>query len=695
MANPPKAPQDVEVLAQNVTKEGNVIHAVGNVVLYSPKYLITADEAFYNHETGDLDLHGNVTMQEGVSYASRSGHTKININTDQGNASPLFFFDETSNIWLQCDTAILDAELYITQKSIVSSCNTQNPDWKIEFSTGELNKESKWMHLYNPVFYAGDMPLLYLPYFSFSTDTTRRTGLLKPEVGAGGEGLFYLQPIYFAPDANWDLEISPQIRTERGKGVHSTYRFVDSPYSKGEVKVGYFREFDNYAADKNLKNNEHYGYSVMYDRSALLSPRYDNLEDGLWLELNYLNDIDYYNTLSNETRTYDKLVISRMNYYAKRDLDYVGFYSKYYIDTSKISNNDTLQELPTVQYHRFSNPLMMDNLLYSLDYKTKNFERSEGVNALQHEFSAPLTLYFTFLEDYLHVSISENVYMTYVSYDGSSTTLGNSGRRLNNFHKLSTFTELARAYDDFFHTINASLDYRIPSYKDVEGTWNYTYGTNDLIPIQQIKESMVFSLKEFFYDQDADKKISHVLRQIYYNEDQYKYGDLENDLKYHISENLSLGHALSYSHEFSKVSRNQFSINYTDDIYTASLRYTNQDEVYKENSLYIEDIDTSNALNERYDYITLYTNTKYIPLYDIFASIDYDVNEENFKSWNVGFKKSTKCWDYSLQYRDIKIPKLTSSSIDSINRKGIMLQFNFYPIGNINHDFATEKEQKL
>ena len=111
--------------------------------------------------------------------------------------------------------------------------------------------------------------------------------------------------------------------------------------------------------------------------------------------------------------------------------------------------------------------------------------------------------------------------------------------------------------------------------------------------------------------------------------------------------------------------------------------------------MYIEDIDTSNALNERYDYITLYTNTKYIPLYDIFASIDYDVNEENFKSWNVGFKKSTKCWDYSLQYRDIKIPKLTSSSIDSINRKGIMLQFNFYPIGNINHDFATEKEQKL
>ncbi|WP_228448588.1 hypothetical protein [Sulfurospirillum diekertiae] len=87
-----KTPQDVEVLANNVSKEGTLVHAVGNVVLYSPKYLITADEAFYDQANGDLELFGNITLLEGVNYASRSGHTKINLNTDKGVSDPLFFF---------------------------------------------------------------------------------------------------------------------------------------------------------------------------------------------------------------------------------------------------------------------------------------------------------------------------------------------------------------------------------------------------------------------------------------------------------------------------------------------------------------------------------------------------------------------------------------------------------------------------
>ena len=83
--------QDVEVLAQSVTKDGDIVHAVGNVVLYSPKYLITADEAYYNYETSDVELIGNITILEGISYVSRSGHTNLNLKTDKGDSTPLFF----------------------------------------------------------------------------------------------------------------------------------------------------------------------------------------------------------------------------------------------------------------------------------------------------------------------------------------------------------------------------------------------------------------------------------------------------------------------------------------------------------------------------------------------------------------------------------------------------------------------------
>ena len=79
-----QAAQDVEVLAESVNKELNRIHARGNVVLYSQKYLITADEAYYDQENGDLELFGNITMREGMHYATRSGHAKLNLNTDKG-----------------------------------------------------------------------------------------------------------------------------------------------------------------------------------------------------------------------------------------------------------------------------------------------------------------------------------------------------------------------------------------------------------------------------------------------------------------------------------------------------------------------------------------------------------------------------------------------------------------------------------
>ena len=682
-----KTPQDVEVLAENVTKEGTLVHAVGNVVLYSPKYLITADEAYYDQESSDLELFGNITMLEGVNYASRSGHTKINLNTDKGVSDPLFFFDESSNVWIKCENAILNPDTYITQKSIVSSCNTQDPDWKIVFTTGEFDKENKWLHLYNPVFYANDIPVLYLPYFSFTTDKTRRTGLLKPEFGMGSsEGFFYMQPIYFAPDVNYDVEIRPQIRTSRGEGMHGTYRFVDSKYSNGEITTGYFKEKTSYAEDENLKNSSHYGLHVMYDRSQLLSTKYDNLEDGLWLDINYLNDIDYYNTMSNDTKSYDKLATSRLNYYVKQNQDYFGVYAKYYIDTSKVSNDTTLQELPTLHYHHFTSPLLLDNVLYSVDYKAKNYDRQEGVTAFQNEVDAPFTLYFSLLQDYVHASVSENIYASHIAY-GNDNTDDNEGKYWRNYHKFSLYTELAKPYDNFYHTMYIGLDHIIPSKENEDGY------LADFIALNTLAKSTSLTLKEFFYNGDGEKKISHKLRQFYYDDYDYKYGDLENDLKYHITEQVSLGHSLSYSNEYSKISRNQISINYSDELYTTSLRYTYQDSVYKENTIYKVIEDTS--VDKDYSYVTFYADTRYFTHYNVFGSINYDVKADEFRSWAFGFKKTLKCWDYSIQYKDTTTPKLTSSSIDSVNKQGIMFQFNIYPMGSVGYEFSKESEQKL
>lgn len=677
--------QKVEILAKNIEKEKNIVHALEDVVLYSEKYIITADEAYYDYNTSDLELIGNITVMEGTEFSTKSGYSKLNLKNDSGHLTPMFAYTGESKIWLKCDEAKFDENYYLTTKSIVSSCNVQDPDWKIGFSSGEYNRESKFLSTYNTLFYIDKVPVFYLPYFSFSTDSTRRTGLLRPKIGFGGdEGLFYLQPIYFAPQNNWDIQLNPQIRTSRGVGLHGELRFADSPYSNGSISLGQFNEQSSYVTENDLKNDKHYGASISYDRSKLFSRYFrKNVEDGLWIDFNYLNDIDYLNTIDNNDETYDQLVQSTLNYYFKRDLDYFGLYAKYYIDTSETDNDATVQELPTFQYHRFTNNILADNSFYSVDYKSTNYTSKNGFEGKINQINAPISIYFPLLNDFLHFKATENFYIVQTDYNKG--LIQGNGNNIQNFHSLTLFTELAKSYDNFYHTIFFETKYTLPGnsrksdgFKDLERLI-----VNDKLDelesiLNNKRENLTFNLEEYFYNINGRKFLSHSLSQSIILSDiasnEYKYLDLTNDLKFYLWENLNISNSLKFSHQFSRISKFQTSLDW-------------KLEEYKVGFIHTYQIDENDAKD---NYLSFSIDTNYVKNYNFFASTNYNIDDNYFKSWSVGWTMKKKCWDYRLAYKEERTPKLTSAGSDSINKKGIYLTFNLYPIGGISYDFTKE-----
>ena len=153
----------------------------------------------------------------------------------------------------------------------MSSCNCEDPAWSIGFTSGDLNTTKEWMNTYNTTLYIKDIPVFYTPYFGFPTDDTRRTGLLTPTIGySKSEGFQYAQPIYFAPSANYDIEYTPQIRTNRGNGHTLQYRYADSMYSNLNFEAAIFTEKDSYQKKANLTNKEHYGWNLEYKRSKAI-----------------------------------------------------------------------------------------------------------------------------------------------------------------------------------------------------------------------------------------------------------------------------------------------------------------------------------------------------------------------------------------------------------------------------------------
>ena len=188
----------------------------------------------------------------------------------------LFLYTPKDELWLNAKNAYFDRDFYELNETITSSCATTSPSWSIKFESGNYNAKDKWVNLYHPKFYVGDVPIFYFPYFGFSTFRERSSGLLRPNSGLSpDEGLFYSQPIFIAPAKNWDIEITPQIRTDRGMGVYSTLRLIDSKYSHGELTLGYFKEKESYRKKFNLKNDEHYGTEFFYERSNILILKMD------------------------------------------------------------------------------------------------------------------------------------------------------------------------------------------------------------------------------------------------------------------------------------------------------------------------------------------------------------------------------------------------------------------------------------
>ncbi|ANE36250.1 putative lipooligosaccharide transport system, OM component (LptD family) [Campylobacter iguaniorum] len=702
--------ENVEFLADQVEKNGEIIDANGNVLLYSQTYLATANKAKYDQANKIVELFGNVNMLKGQSETSRSNYAKINLKTNEVELDSSFAMDKSKELWIQSDESCSSDEKYDVKNSIVSSCNVQDPDWHIKFSSGELNKQSKFLHLYNPVFYVGDVPMFYLPYFGFSTDKTRRSGLLKPQIGySGNEGLIYIQPVYVAVDEWWDLEFDPQIRTNRGLGGYSTFRFADSPYSNGLIRAGFFEEKTSYQEKEELKNKRHHGFEIEYDRDRLVKHLIsDDLSEGLYLRYISLNDIDYLNLRGKGEEDYDSLVQSKLNYFLSSSENYLGVYGKYYIDTAKLSdpykNKDTVQELPTIQYHSFLDTFIVPNLTYSFDSKYHNYTRQVGATASQYEFNVPVGVNFNVLNDFANFSVTENLYATHIDYNDNKYVSGNhlldddTNDYINHYHNIALETDLAKAYEDFYHTMNIKLDYIKPGYSsgEIDKKLLKYYMLPNGANLQNISDSLfednflaelsdeyttengVANFTQYFYDDEGKKFLRHSIKQGY-NFDDKEFNNLQNRLNLYLG-NFTFANKVEYSHIYDRFAKIQTGVGYSNSLISSNIYHTYQEQV--------KDI-------RKYDkesYLTSSLSFKLPKNYKLLGAFDYDVEREYTKMWRLGLNYQRKCWNYTFIYQEDIEPKNTSAGLQSKKSQGFFLYFSFYPLGNVGYNFSTEQD---
>ena len=669
--------QKYTLYAAEIENIGDRVIARGGITIYSDGRMFSADEAIYDRNSSLLKLRGDVLFFYRGQMVNRADALTIELGKKRFEASHVFLKEFASDIWIKSQTIDADSNNLILRHAKLSSCSPADPDWEIRFSKGHFHKKEEYIALTHPRFYLKGVPLFYLPWFAFPTVHTRRTGLLRPVIGfENSENLLFVQPIFIAPSPAWDVELDPQVRLDRGEGLYTTLRFADTPYSRGSVTLGFFQEKAAYAKKYNLKNSLHKGASLRYRNEALFTRYLDknpySYHDGLYVDATTLNDIDYINLKEDRKYAVDKLVTSRLNYYVSGYEDYFGAYLKYFIDTEKVSNADTLQTLPSLQYHRFSQILGHRNLYYSLDYKFKNSTRRRGLGARQHELSVPFVFTMPLMDNFLNLSLSENLYYSSVRYtDGNETT--EDATYMSNYHQLTLDSDLMKRYGDKVHNIQLQMAVTLPSLHRTRGYFA------DFIPFNLQRKSLAFKMNNFLYDRDgynylADRFTQHY----YYREADRIYNEAENEVIYRPSAKLSLRNSLIYSYEYHKLKKIQSGVYYRDDYNRLRIDHTYKDAP-NETKINFLSSDLARVIDRTYS---------------VHAGIDYDLDNRFTKEWRIGLDMHKKCWSYELRYKESVTPSLTSGGTESVTKRGIYLLFNFAHIGGVSYKYVKDVENR-
>ncbi len=669
----------VEVFSGEITSTKEHFHATGGVILLYDGALIKAKEATYDKDESLLKLYGGVEMIRKDENRVFSDSLEINTTNKKIDFEKLLLTTD-DNLWIDAKEADRDKDVYRVKNSILSSCNQKNPEWKMEFDEAIYYKNRNYMKLRDAKLSFFDIPVFYFPYLVFPTINKRTTGLLFPTGQLSkDEGIVYQQPFFYAPVENFDMEFNPQIRTKRGLGVHVTTRFVDSNSSGGQLRFGYFKNDGSYAKSHHF-NQEHYGAEFRYSSTNFLpkSDFLDNYQQGLYANITYLNDLEYLNLQKDSASSLisTNLVESKVNAFLYNENDYLGLYARYNIDTSKQSNSDTIQEIPALQYHSFMKYLLSDKLFYTFDARVHNYTRREGSRAFQTEFDLPITYYDSFLNDYLDLSLTENLYLSNVFFSNLQKK-GENYHFYRNFHTLEVSSALSKQYGSSVHTLYPSIVYTKPSfehekpleYKDLNDE------QKELFVTQTELENLSLGLSQYYYNSELDLNIFHRMGFINYPHSDLPQGDLNNEFGYN-KDNFNFYSNLFYSLDKKKLHSLTTTVGYTKSDYDIMMtHFYNYDLILDKKATSFLHTSLTHTLNQHNQW---------------YASTDLDLSNSFTHQWSIGWAHKQKCWGAKLSFAQERIPNVDKS----FKNTSLYFEISLNPLGsiskNIEKDFSRQ-----
>ncbi|MEY8198998.1 MAG: LPS assembly protein LptD, partial [Colwellia sp.] len=271
----------------------------GSVILVDKGKKIIADQLSFNRLKMQIEAIGNIHYQ-GTQiniFANTLSASKTDRSTEMTAAS--YQLDGNPGHGRAAKLSISGDGMLSLVDSTFTTCLQEVPDWQIKASEINLSSNGDFGEAYHAQFRVLDVPIIYVPYFSFPISKERLTGLLYPELSTSTNlGVEFTAPFYWNIAENYDATIIPRYMSKRGTQLQTEFRYLIDQQA-GEIDIEYLSN------DKEIKINDDPRYLARFQHVGTFSEDFRAYLDYTTIsDDNYLVDIGSKQYNSNDAYLY-------------------------------------------------------------------------------------------------------------------------------------------------------------------------------------------------------------------------------------------------------------------------------------------------------------------------------------------------------------------------------------------------------
>jgi LPS-assembly protein len=250
-------PDSPVICSLSQENEGSVYKLHQSVEIHYRSYVLRADEATYNADTGDAEAEGHFALDGGPNDEHiRASRGTYNVLTETGK-----FYDVigTTGLRFHGNQVILTStapfaftgkvvekpspDHYLVYDGTITTCELPHPKWKFDARKVEVDVGGN-AKIYHSVFLLHGLPVLYFPFATHPVEReARETGFLVPSVGRSSvKGNIVGDSFYWAMNRSADATVGAEYFSLRGWSQRGEFRA--RPSETSYIDLNYFGVVD-------------------------------------------------------------------------------------------------------------------------------------------------------------------------------------------------------------------------------------------------------------------------------------------------------------------------------------------------------------------------------------------------------------------------------------------------------------------